>query len=246
MSRWKLYSVALALLVCSVSATAQNRPQAFGVDDYTVTTVSAVAFTPRASDQAWTTSGSMGRFGNPNVTSEFYTALDLPGGAVIDFIGLNTNTDTDGAFTVEVKHRTKDGGLDDVGTLANVSTAGVWDTNFNAAPLGYVWNATSGEALILKVSQAALPNLEFFGWVEVWWRRSVSPAPATATFSDVPTDHLFFQYIEALAASGITGGCGPGIYCPDAPLTRGQMAVFLAKALGLHWPGATPAPSAHQ
>ncbi len=70
----------------------------------------------------------------------------------------------------------------------------------------------------------------------VSWTRQVSPAPATATFGDVPTNHPFFQFVEALAKSGTTGGCGAGNYCPDAPLTRGQMAVFLAKALGLQWP----------
>jgi hypothetical protein len=65
--------------------------------------------------------------------------------------------------------------------------------------------------------------------------RPVSPAPGTATFNDVPTTHPFFQFIEALHASGITGGCqaSPPLYCPDNPVTRGQMAVFLAKALGL-------------
>jgi hypothetical protein len=63
----------------------------------------------------------------------------------------------------------------------------------------------------------------------------VSPAPATATFGDVPTSHPFFRYVEALVASGITAGCGGGNYCPDAALTRGQMAVFLSKALGLHF-----------
>jgi hypothetical protein len=52
----------------------------------------------------------------------------------------------------------------------------------------------------------------------------------------VPTGHNFFQFIEALAASGITGGCGNGNYCPDNAVTRGQMAVFLAKALGLQFP----------
>ena len=72
--------------------------------------------------------------------------------------------------------------------------------------------------------------------IVVGYKLQVSPPPATATFGDVPTSHLFFQFIEALAASGITGGCGAGNYCPDAPLTRGQMAVFLAKALGLQWP----------
>jgi len=63
----------------------------------------------------------------------------------------------------------------------------------------------------------------------------VSPAPFGASFNDVPTTHPLFQYIEALYASGITGGCGGGSYCPDAPLTRGQMAVFLSKALGLQF-----------
>jgi hypothetical protein len=72
--------------------------------------------------------------------------------------------------------------------------------------------------------------------IQVRYRLQVSPAPATATFNDVPTGHPFFQYVEALAASGITGGCGNGNYCPDNPVTRGQMAVFLSKALGLHWP----------
>ena len=72
--------------------------------------------------------------------------------------------------------------------------------------------------------------------VRLLYARQVSPAPAVAAFGDVPTDHVFFQFIEALADSGITAGCGSGNFCPDAALTRGQMAVFLAKALGLHWP----------
>jgi len=79
------------------------------------------------------------------------------------------------------------------------------------------------------------PNLSFRG-AFLTYQLQVSPAPGTATFGDVPTSHPFFQFIEALAASGITGGCGNGNYCPDNPVTRGQMAVFLAKALGLNFP----------
>ncbi len=65
----------------------------------------------------------------------------------------------------------------------------------------------------------------------------VSSPPPSPSFNDVPASHPFFQYIEALKKSGITGGCqaSPPLYCPDSPLTRGQMAVFLAKALGLQW-----------
>lgn len=75
-----------------------------------------------------------------------------------------------------------------------------------------------------------------FGGVRINWRRQVSPAPAVPTFDDVPADHLFFEHIEALAESGITSGCDADSFCPNAPLTRGQMAAFLATALGLHWP----------
>lgn len=74
------------------------------------------------------------------------------------------------------------------------------------------------------------------GGAQITWRRQVSPPPSAPTFWDVPESHPFRQFIEALAASGVTGGCGNGNFCPDAPLKRGQMAVFLAKALGLHWP----------
>ena len=40
--------------------------------------------------------------------------------------------------------------------------------------------------------------------------------------------------IEALAASGITRGCHDTkpIFCPDQPITRGQMAAFLVRAVG--------------
>jgi len=74
------------------------------------------------------------------------------------------------------------------------------------------------------------------GAVRVFYRLQVSPAPAQPTFNDVPPSDPAFQFIEALAASGITGGCGGGNYCPDSPVTRRQMAVFLSKALGLDWP----------
>jgi hypothetical protein len=64
----------------------------------------------------------------------------------------------------------------------------------------------------------------------------VSPAPATARFpTDVPTTHPYFRFIEALAASGISSGCGGTSFCPDAHVSRGEMAVFLSVALGLHW-----------
>jgi hypothetical protein len=78
-------------------------------------------------------------------------------------------------------------------------------------------------------------NAVGFGGARITWARQVSPGPASPSFADVPVSDPGWQYIEALVASGITAGCGNGNFCPNAPLTRRQMAVFLGKALGLHW-----------
>jgi hypothetical protein len=52
-------------------------------------------------------------------------------------------------------------------------------------------------------------------------------------FDDVPTDHWAAAWIKQLAAEGITGGCGTGTYCPESPVTRAQMAVFLVRTFNL-------------
>jgi parallel beta-helix repeat protein len=56
------------------------------------------------------------------------------------------------------------------------------------------------------------------------------PPPCTGVFTDVPCPSTFANWIEALAAEEITGGCGGGNYCPTNPVRRDQMAVFLLKA----------------
>ncbi len=59
----------------------------------------------------------------------------------------------------------------------------------------------------------------------------VPPAVGDSTgFADVPTDHPVAAWIKQLAAEGITGGCSNGNYCPDATVTRAQMAVFLLRS----------------
>ena len=58
-----------------------------------------------------------------------------------------------------------------------------------------------------------------------------SAPPCGGSFSDVPCPGTYAAWIEALAAEGITGGCGAGVYCPGDSVTRAQMAVFLLKTL---------------
>jgi hypothetical protein len=58
---------------------------------------------------------------------------------------------------------------------------------------------------------------------------SYAPPTCKGAFPDVPCPSLFADWIEQLAAEGVTAGCGGGLYCPDGSVTRRQMAVFLLK-----------------
>jgi hypothetical protein len=53
------------------------------------------------------------------------------------------------------------------------------------------------------------------------------------TFYDVPGNYQFWRFIEGFYAQGITTGCAatPFSYCPDNPVTRAAMAVFLLRAM---------------
>ena len=55
------------------------------------------------------------------------------------------------------------------------------------------------------------------------------PPPATGVFADVAPAGPFAPWIEEMARLQITSGCGGNLYCINNPVTRGQMAVFLAK-----------------
>lgn len=61
------------------------------------------------------------------------------------------------------------------------------------------------------------------------------PMPAQQRFVDVPPSGFGYEYIEVMAARGITVGCftEPPLYCPLGPVTRAQMAAFLVKAFNL-------------
>ena len=53
--------------------------------------------------------------------------------------------------------------------------------------------------------------------------------PVSPSFTDVTSDNSFFQWIQKMGQLGITSGCGATTYCPNDPVTRGQMAVFLMR-----------------
>jgi hypothetical protein len=58
------------------------------------------------------------------------------------------------------------------------------------------------------------------------------PSSSTDAFSDDGASG-HHSSINALAAAGVTNGCQPGRYCPNSTVTRGELATFIMRALGL-------------
>jgi hypothetical protein len=214
---------------------ASARPE-FGTQDDVVTVISAAQFAFDHLQYDYPTLSGYCSYGCPS-GYHLYQQVEVPAGAVIDYIGVNTATTGDAVMGFTLHFRDHLGGTAQL-VSASLPAHGSFGTDY-FGPLGILVPSNLDRVFILDLEQAPLAqgsDQQFFGYFEVWWHRVVSDPPATPTFGDVPASHPFYQYVEALAKSGITAGCAPGSYCPDAPLTRGQMAVFLSKALGLHWP----------
>jgi hypothetical protein len=186
----------------------------------------------------------------PNFLSTFSTPVTLPDGAVITQICLYSVNFKQGAtlqLGLEAVKLPAAGQPAAVVPIPGTSvTADFLGYGFVCSgPLAYIFHDVAdvdGDQVLervahrLSIAFTPLDDSLGLGGVRILWHRQISPPPPGPTFVDVPANDIFFQHVEALAASGITGGCGGGSYCPNAPLTRGQMAVFLSKALGLHWP----------
>jgi hypothetical protein len=97
-----------------------------------------------------------------------------------------------------------------------------------------IQNGPNSYVVRVALNSAAGSN-SMFKSVRLWWRRQIRtglPNP----FSDIGSLPAEFQNsITALAASGITTGTTATTYSPSQAVNRGQMAVFLARALGLYW-----------
>lgn len=62
--------------------------------------------------------------------------------------------------------------------------------------------------------------------------RALNIPPSSVDAFDDDAGNIHERAINALAAAGITGGCGATTYCPNATVTRGQMAAFLHRGYG--------------
>ncbi len=253
--------VALILVIAAARAAAQDdpsksadgrgfvQPKDFGVQDEGITIIDFAAFLPFSSQDEYNSS-AVERYANTANAVLFAPVTGIPDGATLTQVVFYFRDDSVSNFRGLfrrwwVDSSTGANALDD--TPVNLTSAGTpGETTLSTAvdiPIRYRYDIDGDGTqevvsyqVLFSTLGAADTNVAIRG-VRLTWRRNVSPAPGIATFGDVPTNHQYFQFIEALAASGITVGCqaNPSLYCPDRTLTRGEMAVYLAKALGLHW-----------
>ena len=171
-------------------------------------------------------------------TPSFGQTLDLPGGAAVEeitFFFVDNGPETISFSFTSVPADAIAGTLHGSTDTTGIETDGILSATISGSPLTTIDNSQRLYRIEMDLPAGGSSEYRLHA-VRVGYRLQVSIPPATPTFNDVGVGDPAFQFIEALAASGITAGCGGGNFCPDATLTRRQMAVFLAKGLGLSFP----------
>ena len=64
----------------------------------------------------------------------------------------------------------------------------------------------------------------------------LNTAGATGQFTDVTADAWYYGSVNAAVYAGLVSGTGDHLFAPNAPITREQMAVMVAMALGTKAP----------
>jgi len=219
------------------STRGEARPDTYGVTDSSTYAIGAFDFESFTSGTTFDTTPGGSRFvisGGP-----LEAPVHLPAGAVITAIELQAcDTSATDLVYVNLYSLFFDAGAESFELLANVSTGGAAApgcTFFQGIVTPPATVDNHNNVYVVEVGTTAGDSSTRFMAVRLSYNLQVSPAPATATFGDVPVGHPQHRFVEALVAAGITAGCAGGNYCPNDPITRGQMAVFLSVALGLHF-----------
>lgn len=226
-----------------VRLPASGKTPDFGTSKLTYIQVGGVTFVPMASPSTFSTtnSGYSGQVlrttSTPAAFGFFAAPIVVPSGALVRSVELDYCDNTGATGYVQGALITSDSLGNVTGTPQFINSDG---TGCKAAIADITAqnivsnNLTQHHWLVALVGYASGYDVGLAG-MKVGYQLQVSPGPATATFLDVPTTSPLFKFVEALVSAGVTAGCGGGNFCPNQPVTRGQMAVFLASALGLEF-----------
>jgi len=228
-----------------VGSSAVARAQAYGTGSQ-ILVIGGASFRGRSSADQYTSNFFAPLSPTTSTTTTLIAPIDLPSGAVVESIqvlvtDLDVATDITaklGQFSQGVATATTCGGYQAgwSGTSSGLAGTGIIPISSTPITLRHRQSCNGNDSYTQYGLEVTLESTsQSLTGAVVTWHRQLSPAPASATFNDVPASDPFFRAIEALAAAGITSGCGGGNFCPNDVVTRNQMAKFLANALGLHF-----------
>lgn len=228
--------------IVEVAPAYEGGGETYGVGSLSVYTVRAEDFLPPSSAIGYDTvnTGGIYVFQTTTVTDDWWARVQVPAGSLIERIELQAcDTTTTGQILFGLARMDAPAqtgsNVTAVGSTGTAATPGC--AFFSLTPTATLQVDNRNKSYVLFVDWSGnFTSANKVAAFRVFYRLQVSPAPAVATFTDVPVGTPQHRFVEALVAAGITGGCGTGLYCPGDPVTRGQMAVFLSVALGLHFP----------
>lgn len=221
----------------AVSVRREGEAPAWGTTAQSIHQIHALQFVPLESSTTYSGFGPTGmRHRTGGVEPWFIASLSLPTGVrlrKLEVYACDLNPGLDMDIYVSIVAYVP-GPLEYGATVTSGEPGCNW-YSVDLTPADFtVDNYNRGH--LVAVNLPATDDSTRFREVNVYYQRQVSAPPPGNTFADVPVTHPFYRHVEALVGAGITSGCGGGNFCPDSPVTRGQMASFLARALGLHWP----------
>lgn len=222
-------------------ATQTRAPEIYGTSGASYVTVPQWEFEPGISSWGWADTGGTQPLRYTQTPGTFYNASPhLPSGALLTSLEFDycDDNETENLSVILFNLDKLNHAIFNLGSVASTGAPGCTSGIVDLTPANYRVDNANERLLLQLYFGANGDSTTRFAGVTIGYKLQVSPDPAIQTFTDVPLSHPFHRYIEALAAAGITGGCNvsPPLYCPNAPVTRGQMAVFLSVALGLYWP----------
>jgi hypothetical protein len=108
----------------------------------------------------------------------------------------------------------------------------------NPSTFGYMWiqkmyelgiSAGCGGGNYCPTAQVTRDDMAIFIIRARYAANTAFTYSTTPVFTDVPANNFAFKWIQRMAEDGITGGCGPALYCPSSPVTRGDMSIFIMR-----------------
>jgi hypothetical protein len=158
--------------------------------------------------------------------------------------GLDTTLPVVTGFVVPADHNTLVVPILSFTAVDNTGVTGFMVTETPASPAAADPNWSATPPVTFSFTTAGIKTL--FPWAKDGAGNISSPGAGAAVtitltrFQDVPASHPFFSQIEAVAVAGITRGCqaddpatlqNEALFCYGNPVTRGQTAAFIIRAL---------------